>query len=74
MLVFSQEYPVDFAILHGSIPGSTLFQLCINDLPKDVIYDPMVLSSALNVTGFLISSSSLSGLLNESDLQETGLK
>ena len=38
----SQEYSVTAGVTQGSILGHTLFLLCINDLPDNVICDTVI--------------------------------
>ena len=74
----SQEYPVNAGVPRGSILGSTLFLLYINDLPDDVICnigicaDDTTLYSKCDQASDLWRQLELASVL-ESDLQDTGL-
>ena len=69
----SQEYPVNTGVSQGSILGSTLFLLSINDLMLSVILLSMlmILLSILSVIGHLICGNNLNWLLNLNLIYET---
>ena len=70
----SQEYPVNARVPQGSILGPTLFLLCINDLPDDVICDIAIYADDTTLSSKCDQASDLWQQLQsevESDLQET---
>ena len=72
----SQEYPVNLKVPQGSILGSTVFLLYINDLPDDAICniaisaDDTTLYSKCDQASDLLQQLELASEL-ESDLQDT---
>ena len=75
---FSQEYPVNTGVPHGSILGPTLFLLYINDLPDNVICDIAIYADDTTLYFKHDQASDLWRQLElaselESDLQDTGL-
>ena len=64
----SQEYPVNAGVAQGSNLGRTLFLLCINDLPVDVICNIAIYADDatlyLCVTRHLVCGNNLNWLLN----------
>ena len=72
----SQEYPVNAAVLQGSILVPTLFLLYINDLPDDVICDIAIYADDTTLYSKCDQSSDLWQQLElasqlESDLRDT---
>ena len=62
----SQEYPVNVAVPQGSIFGPTIFLICINDLPDNVICDIAIYVDDTNLYSKCNQASDL-----ESDLRDT---
>ena len=72
----SQEYPINAGVPHGTIIGSTLFPLYINDLPDDVICNIAIYANDTTLYSKCDQASDLWQQLElaselESDLRET---
>ena len=73
----SQEYPINAGVPHGTIIGSTLFPLYINDLPDDVICNIAIYANDTTLYSTCDQVSDMWQQLEivaefESDLRDTG--
>ena len=72
----SEEYPVHAGVPQGSILGTTLFLLYINDLPDDVICNIVIYADDTTLYSNCVQASNLWQQLEmaselESDLRDT---